>query len=204
MDLFNSTNNLLPFDGEVFYSPNFLTHTEQKQLFDQLIHTIPWESDELIIFGKKITTKRKIAFYSDNGIEYTYSGFRKVGIPWFKELMELKSSIESHCNTSFNACLLNLYHDGDEGMGWHSDNEPELQKEGVIASVSIGITRRFDFKHNSSNIKKSILLESGSLLCMQGKTQEFWKHQLPKSKKIAQARINLTFRQIRDYKHQTP
>jgi alkylated DNA repair dioxygenase AlkB len=86
-------------------------------------------------------------------------------------------------------------------MGWHSDNEPELQKEGIIASVSIGITRRFDFKHNTSNTKKSIILESGSLLSMQGKTQEYWKHQLPKSKKITQARINLTFRQMIAYKH---
>ena len=202
MNLFDEfDNNVLPFDGEVYYTQNFLPHSVQKTIFNKLLEKIPWKQDELILFGKKITTQRKIAFYSNEGINYTYSNSKKDSLPWFEELYDLKSKIENHCNTSFNACLINLYKDGSEGMGWHSDNEPELVKEGIIASLSLGATRIFDFKHIQTNSKTSILLESGSLLCMQGKTQKYWKHQLPKSKKIAQARINLTFRQIRDYKH---
>ncbi len=188
--------NLLPKDGTAFYCGDFLTKQKSDMYFHQLLNETLWATDELVIFGKKIITKRETAWYGDHDISYTYSNATKIAIPWTKTLFELKTIVEEVTQNSFNSCLLNLYHDGNEGIAWHSDDEPELEKYGMIASLTFGAERRFVFKHKTEKIKTEILLEHGSLLVMQGKTQESWLHSLPKSKKIKLPRINLTFRKI--------
>jgi alkylated DNA repair dioxygenase AlkB len=193
---FDSDKNLLPKDGEVNYFGQILYYNQANHYLSKLLETIDWKQDELLMFGKKITTKRKVAWYGDEGIQYTYSKTTKKAIPWTKALLELKSIVEEKTGELFNSCLLNLYHDGNEGMGWHSDDEKELKKNGAIASVSIGAERKFVFRHKAAKEKVNLILEHGSLLVMKGSTQKHWQHQLPQSKKIDTPRINLTFRMI--------
>lgn len=190
------TQNMLPLDGEVYYIRNFISESKQLYFLKALTENISWQHDELLMFGKTITTKRKVAWYADSGIHYTYSKKTKVGLPWIKELVEIKLLIEKELNQKFNSCLLNLYHDGDEGMGWHSDDEKELGVNPFIASLSFGDTRKFIFKHKTTKQLVSIFLESGSLLVMKNQTQHYWQHSIPKSKRSVFPRINLTFRWI--------
>lgn len=145
---------------------------------------------------KKIITKRKVAWYGDEQFSYTYSNSTKVALPWTSELLTLKKAIEKVAGETFNSCLLNLYHSGEEGMAWHSDGEKDLKKEGAIASVSFGAERKFCFKHKETSEKFEMLLPHGSLLIMKGKTQANWLHRLPPTKKILTPRVNLTFRTI--------
>lgn len=193
---FQSPYNLLPKDGVIHYFESFLDHRDSQAFHNKLLHNIDWRHDVLFMFGKKITTKRKVAWYGDKDISYTYSKVTKLSTPWTEELLHLKKLVEEKTETNFNSCLLNLYHDGSEGMGWHSDNEKELKKNGTIASLSLGAERRFYFKHTNTNDRVSINLGNGSLLIMKGETQAYWKHQLPPIKKILSSRINLTFRTI--------
>lgn len=188
--------NFLPYDGEVFYYPNFISWMESKQLLETLTSETPWRHDELIIFGKLIQTRRKVAWYADNSISYTYSGRTKIGLPWTPTLANLKSNIEEKLKSHFNGCLLNYYHDGQDGASWHADDEKSILPLSCIASISLGATRKFEFKHRQTQEKVNIILEPGSLLAMKGSTQEYWIHQLPKSKKIKDPRLNLTFRQM--------
>ncbi len=183
-------------DGKAIYFPDFIPKNKSNMLFSEINTLTPWQNDIVNMFGKKIFLSRKVAWYADEGITYTYSGETKRGIPFNKTLLELKKNVEEFCREKFNSCLLNLYHNGAEGMGWHSDNEPELEKNGTIASLSLGAERNFHFKHKKTGQKVSILLENGSLLLMQGEIQQHWLHALPKSKKVKDARINLTFRNI--------
>jgi len=198
MDLFNSdtTSNILPIDGEAIYYGSILRHEKAQYYFDQLLNTIQWENDKAIIFGKLIITKRKVAWYGAQSFDYTYSNITKSALSWTKELLELKELIEIESGETFNSCLLNLYHDGTEGMAWHSDGEKDLEKNGAIASISLGAERHFSFKHKGTKQTVSILLEKGSLLIMKGTTQTNWLHRLPPTKKVKSARINLTFRTI--------
>ncbi|SBS28742.1 2OG-Fe(II) oxygenase superfamily protein [Marinomonas aquimarina] len=199
-DLFaEQTENLelLPYDGSVRYHGAILTHEQADDYFEQLWHCIAWQHDEAVIYGKRIVTKRKVAWYADQPFQYTYSKTTKTARLWTPLLLELKQLVESHTQTSFNSCLLNLYHDGSEGMAWHSDAEKELQENGSIASLSLGAERKFSFKHKNSKETRSVLLEHGSLLVMQDATQSHWLHSLPTTKKVHTSRINLTFRQIR-------
>ncbi|MDX5584111.1 MAG: alpha-ketoglutarate-dependent dioxygenase AlkB [Aureibaculum sp.] len=197
MNLFETyRENILPFDGEVINNGVIMNQHIASHYFDKLLKTIKWRHDELLIFGKHIHTKRKVAWYGDVGVEYTYSNKTKNAIPWTSELIELKKNVERITEISFNSCLLNLYHNGEEGMSWHSDNEKELGENSAIASLSLGAQRKFDFKHRIAKQKVSLLLESGSLLIMKGKTQEYWLHALPKTKKVNKPRINVTFRRI--------
>ncbi len=197
MDLFsNEKTNLLPKDGTLNYYGPVFSSMDATHYFDALIKTIEWKNDEIILFGKKIITKRKVAWYGDSGIEYTYSNTTKKALDWTKELLEIKSLIEERTGSTFNSCLLNLYHSGEEGMGWHSDDEKELEKNGAIASVSFGAERKFSFKHKKEKITFSILLENGSLLVMKDEIQSFWLHKLASTKLVKTARINLTFRRI--------
>ncbi len=188
--------NLLPFDGTVNYFgvvfEKELADAISKNLFDDIV----WEYDKAIVFGKIIETKRKVAWYADEAFPYRYSGTTKVALPWSDLLLEVKSRVESISKTSYNSCLLNLYHNGDEGMAWHSDGEKELRKEGSIASVSLGAERKFSFKHKQNKDRVDMILEHGSLMVMKGVTQEYWLHRLPPTKKVHGYRINLTFRQI--------
>lgn len=188
--------NLLPFDGRLVYLPKLLKQEEADRFFELLINEPHWKPDEVMMFGKLIVTKRKMAWYGDPGAQYRYSGIDRKPLGWTPVLKALKEITEAGSGEKFNSCLLNLYHHGSESMGWHSDNEPELKKNGTIASVSLGADRKFSLKHRKSGEKISLLLEHGSVLLMQGTTQEYWLHQLPPMKKVTDPRINLTFRQI--------
>ena len=190
------THNYLPYDGTVQYYGKVMQGLVADDYFDRLMHTIAWENDQAIIFGRRIITKRKVAWYGDQAFEYTYSNINKYALPWTKELLELKVLVESLTDESFNSCLLNLYHTGEEGMAWHSDDETDLKRDGAIASLSFGAERKFAFKHKQSKEKVELYLEHGSLLVMKDTTQTYWLHRLPPTKKINTARINLTFRTI--------
>jgi alkylated DNA repair dioxygenase AlkB len=190
------TPNLLHQDGIALYYEKAIPENKIKQLFDELLHHISWENERVVMFGKEIITKRKVAFYSDPSIAYTYASRTKVGLPWKETLVTLKNMVESITKEKYNACLLNLYHNGEEAMGWHCDNEKEIVANSSIASLSIGASRKFSFKHKVTKETISIQLENGSLLEMKGAIQQHWWHSLPKSKKINESRINLTFRQM--------
>ena len=198
MDLFENNKdagtNWLPYDGVVLYLGRIMDIEKANSYYKQLYNKIAWRRDENIIFGKKITTKRKVAWYGDKTFEYTYSGITKSALKWIPELFEVKSMVEDVSGDTFNSCLLNLYHNGNEGMSWHSDGEKVLKKNGAIASLSFGISRKFLFKHKKSGEKIELFLENGSLLLMKDTTQKHWLHRLPTSKKINRPRINLTFR----------
>jgi alkylated DNA repair dioxygenase AlkB len=189
--------NLLPKDGGATYIPGFFDPEHCAALFTSLRSTIDWKEDQLLMFGKLITTKRKVAWVGDAGCSYTYSGVKKFPQAWTADLLHIKHKLESLTHSAFNSCLLNLYHDGDEGMGWHSDDEKELDSSAPIASVSLGGARKFAFKHKFDKTSVSLFLEDGSLLLMQPPTQEFWQHSLTKTKRPVAPRINLTFRAIR-------
>lgn len=186
--------NLLPADGTTDYYGKILSEHEANHYFERLMETIPWRNDEAVIFGRHIITKRKVAWYGDRDFAYTYSNKTKEALPWTKELLELKALVENISGTKYNSCLLNLYHDGDEGMAWHSDDEKSLGKNTSIASLSLGAERKFSMKHRQTKETISVLLENGSLLVMKDETQTHWLHSLPKSKKVTTPRINLTFR----------
>jgi alkylated DNA repair dioxygenase AlkB len=188
--------NIIVQDGIALYREKVLTDEQIKPLYEELLNKINWENERVVMFGKEIITKRKVAFYSDPLIAYTYSSKTKIGLPWKDPLIILKNIVESLTKQTYNACLLNLYHNGDEAMGWHSDNEKEIIANSTIASLSIGASRKFSFKHKVTKETISIQLENGSLLEMKGTIQSHWLHALPKSKKITEPRINLTFRQM--------
>ena len=189
--------NIINQDGLATYFGAILSSEEKMSFYDILFNKIAWEQDQIIMFGKAITTKRKVAFYADENIDYTYSNVKKKGLSWTPELLKIKSLIETHTGATYNACLLNLYHNGEEGMGWHSDDEKEIIPNSSIASLSIGAERKFAFKHKTTNETVNLILENGSLLEMKGPIQQYWWHSLPKTKKVQAPRINLTFRQMR-------
>jgi alkylated DNA repair dioxygenase AlkB len=195
-DHIDSTKNWLPHDGTVQYYGKVILAQEAHFYYQNLLESIAWQNDEAIIFGKKITTKRKVAWYGEKPFAYTYSNTTKYALPWTPELLALKTVIEKETGETYNSCLLNLYHDGSEGMAWHSDGEKDLKKDGAIASVSFGAKRKFAFKHKHTHQKVELLLEHGSVLVMKDKTQTFWLHRLPPSKRVTSARVNLTFRTI--------
>ncbi|WP_291963257.1 alpha-ketoglutarate-dependent dioxygenase AlkB family protein [Maribacter sp.] len=188
--------NLLPRDGTVHYFGKILNEEDAIHYLNVLLNKIEWKNDEAIIFGKKIITKRKVAWYGEKPFQYTYSKTTKQALPWTTDLLELKSKVEQESGETFNSCLLNLYHDGSEGMAWHSDGEKDLKKNGAIASVSFGSERKFAFKHKETKEKVELVLEHGSLLIMKDATQTHWLHRLPPTTKSKTPRVNLTFRTI--------
>lgn len=200
IDLFNqelpASINLLPKEGTVNYYGKIFNRAEADFFYQHLLQNIVWENDQAVIFGKLIVTKRKVAWYGEKPFEYTYSNITKTALPWTAELLKLKQKIELISGETFNSCLLNLYHNGSEGMAWHSDGETDLKKNGAIASVSFGVERKFSFKHKVDKTNVSLNLEHGSLLMMKGTTQTHWLHRLPPTKKVLTPRINLTFRTI--------
>jgi len=200
MDLFNNEaqrySNLLPYDGTAIYYGRLMPVQQADRYFEALLQHIEWRNDEALIFGKHILTKRKVAWYGDMEFEYTYSNTTKKALPWTKELLELKSLTEQKLGEQFNSCLLNLYHNGDEGMAWHSDGEQDLKKNGTIGSLSFGAERKFAFKHKQDGRLVSVFLAHGSLLVMKDATQNNWLHRLPPAKHVRRPRINLTFRTI--------
>lgn len=200
MDLFSNKLlqdiNLLPKDGTVNYYGKIMTHQQAVDYYNYLLAHIEWKNDEAIIFGKHILTKRKVAWYGDEPFEYTYSNTTKQALVWTTELLELKTLAEEKSGETFNSCLLNLYHNGSEGMAWHSDAEKDLKKNGAIASLSFGAERKFSFKHKETKESISLTLANGSLLIMKDTTQSHWLHRLPPTKTSLKPRINLTFRTI--------
>ncbi len=199
MSLFpaDPTQNLLPFDGELYYFGPIFSSADANHWQQLLTQKIDWKNDEVIMFGKKIVTNRKVALYANQAFTYTYSKQTKHALIWTPELLELKQIVEEKSEQNFNTCLLNLYHHGKESMGWHSDNESELEDKACIASMSFGAERKFIFRHNKSKTTISLNLAHGSLLLMQGTIQQHWQHQLPAMAKVEAARINLTFRKMK-------
>lgn len=196
LSLFNSTQ-YLPEDGECIYIPEFLSKEKANLYFESLKETISWEKRKILLFGKLVMQPRLVAWYGDKDAVYSYSGATFKPQAWTKELLEIKELVEAYSKTTFNGVLLNLYRDGQDHMGYHSDNEKELGKEPIIASISLGETRKFHIKHNTKDHKVSFDLEHGSLTMMSGKMQEYWKHMISKTKRSHDIRINLTFRTLR-------
>ncbi|MCH7398325.1 alpha-ketoglutarate-dependent dioxygenase AlkB [Belliella sp. DSM 107340] len=183
--------------GEVDYIPDFFNNSDSDAFLKALIEDIEWVQEPIWMFGKKIMQPRLTALYGDPYIPYRYSGIEMTAHNWIKPLLRIKDEIEAFCGSEFSHVLLNYYRNGQDSMGWHRDNEKSLGENPLIASVSFGIDREFQFrKYEDKQSKKAVNLTHGSLLLMKGKTQQFWEHQLPKSKKIKNPRINLTFRKI--------
>ena len=190
---------MLRKDGTVNYYGKLLTAQDADYYLKTLLNIIEWRNDEAVIFGKRIITKRKVAWYGEKPFEYTYSNTTKLALPWIPELLELKNIAEQTSGETFNSCLLNLYHNGNEGMAWHSDAEKDLKKNGAIGSFSFGAERKFMFKHKQSKETIGLKLEHGSLLIMKGSTQTHWLHRLPPTTRVFSPRVNLTFRTIVGY-----
>jgi len=191
--------NLLPCDGIAEYHGRILDLAGADAAFRRLRDTVDWRHDEVHLFGKRIVTARMVAWYGDRDYPYVYSGTERRALPWTEELLGLKAKVEAALGERFNSCLLNLYHDGSEGMGWHSDDESTLVEDAAIASLSLGAERKFALRHKRRREEKvALLLEHGSLLAMRGETQRHWSHALPKSTRVTEARINLTFRLMKE------
>jgi alkylated DNA repair dioxygenase AlkB len=188
--------NILPAGGEAWYWGTLFSGHDADAWLARLLAEIPWQQDEVVVFGKKRVTARKVSWHGNAGCSYTYAGMRKCPQPWTDSLSAIKDRLEASVGVSFNSCLLNLYHSGAEGMGWHSDDEPELGPEPVIASLSFGAPRRFLFRHRTEKTPVEVMLEHGSLLVMRGACQRFWQHSLPKALRVKEPRVNLTFRWI--------
>lgn len=206
MDLFSPypTDNLLPFDGIV--NDFGLVLNEDRALYQQLIEELPWQSDKVTLFGKTHITTRKIVWMGDSraqgSLAYSYSGHTRNVTPWHPAVFHVKQLVEHklaeiEVNADFNSCLLNYYPTGTDGMGYHADDEPELGSQPIIASLSLGATRKFVLKHKKAQHKVELYLESGQLIVMRGDTQQYWKHSITKTKTVHQGRISLTFRKIR-------
>lgn len=190
-------SNLLPSDGGAEYLQEIFDQSQCANLFQILSQTVDWQPDQLWMFGKKITTSRKVAWVGDDGCSYTYSGVKKSPQPWTPELLMIKNKAEELARFKFNSCLLNLYHNGNEGMGWHSDDEVELDENAPIVSISFGASRKFAFRHKLNGMSVRLFLENGSALVMHSPSQKFWNHSLLKTKLPVGPRINLTFRKIK-------
>lgn len=191
--------NCLPFDGVVNDYGVIFDRAAADEYFQILLETIPWQHDSAVIFGKKITTARQVAWYGDENFCYHYSGIAHTALPWTAELSALKQTVERHLAAvspaRFNSCLLNLYADGTHGIGWHSDGEPCLGSRPLIASLSFGASRKFAFRHRRDHGQKvEMMLTHGQLIVMRGATQQHWQHAIMKSRRISAPRINLTFR----------
>jgi alkylated DNA repair dioxygenase AlkB len=200
LNLFSQPNEFtkLPLkDADIFYMEEFYLPKTSAQLFEELRQEIKWQQDDIKIFGKTYLQPRLTALYAENNKPYTYSNITMNPLPFLNALGRIKNDIETATTHKFTTCLANLYRTGSDSNGWHSDNEKELGNQPVIASLSLGETRKFQLKHKDDKSQRfNIDLPSGSLLIMKGNTQEFWKHQIPKTKKQVGKRINLTFRSI--------
>jgi alkylated DNA repair dioxygenase AlkB len=203
MDLFDQRLDppisILPKDGAANYNGVIFFEEEAQYYLQTLLYDIEWKNDEAIVFNKRIVTQRKVAWYADKPLDYRYSKVTRTALPWTQVLLKLKAKVEEVSGETFNSCLLNLYHSGNEGMAWHSDSEKQLKPNGAIASVSLGAERQFIFKHKKTKETHGLVLQHGSLLVMKGMTQTHWLHRLPPTKKVHSPRVNLTFRMINEH-----
>jgi len=187
---------LLP-DAAIYYQKHFIDEDECSSLFNTLRNEVTWLQDRIKIFGKEYNQPRLTALYAENNNTYSYSGITMKPRLFTEELLILRNKLKAHTGIHFTSCLLNLYRNGQDSNGWHADNEKELGKNPSIASISLGADRFFKLKHNTLREEKhKLLLKNGSLLFMEGPTQHYWKHEIPKTKKEVGERINLTFRVI--------
>ena len=205
-DLFapTPTDNLLPYDGQV--NDLGVVINEANALYENLLTELPWQPDIVTLFGKTHVTTRQIVWMGDHDVSYHYSGQTRRAVPWSKQMLHVKRHIEqqlssSGINVDFNSCLLNHYPSGEDGMGYHADDEKELGAQPIIASLSLGARRKFVFKHKTIRqknkpVKVELYLESGQLIVMHGDTQDFWMHTITKTKTVTSGRISLTFRKV--------
>lgn len=194
-----ATDNLLPYDGIVNDLGQIIA--EPQPLYQQLLSELPWQADKVTLFGKTHITTRQIVWMGENDSMYYYSGHRRQAIPWSEPVFHVKRLIEDRLAQigiviEFNSCLLNYYPTGEDGMGYHADDEPELGPQPVIASLSLGAQRKFVLKHKTSKTKVELPLSAGQLIVMHGTTQQHWKHTITKTKMVKQGRISLTFRRM--------
>jgi alkylated DNA repair dioxygenase AlkB len=184
-------------DAEVIMYREFFDKNESDRIFSELYNNIDWKQDTTILFGKQVNLPRLTAWYGEPGKSYCYSKIKMEPLLWIPLLINIKSQIEALTDAQFNSVLLNLYRNGKDSVAWHSDNELELGQNPAIGSISFGATRRFMFRHKyQKKLKFEIELTHGSLLLMKGTTQHFWQHQIPKTNKLIEPRINLTFRKV--------
>ncbi|MFL0352303.1 alpha-ketoglutarate-dependent dioxygenase AlkB [Xanthomarina sp. GH4-25] len=198
MDLFSTKKTIfnLP-QAELIYLPYFFNQTKADTYFKVLLNDVNWQQDYITLFGKTHKQPRLTALFAENNTSYTYSGITMNPQPFNELLMHIKNRVELTTSHKFNSVLLNLYRNGNDSNGWHRDNEKELGKNPVIASISFGAKRVFKFKHRKLKDENYKLeLEHGSLLIMKGEMQHNWLHQIPKTQKEIEKRINLTFRFI--------
>lgn len=188
--------NLAPYDGELYLLRNFYPAATADEYFRVLYHSLAWQSEQLLIYGRRLNVPRLMAWYGDAGAHYRYSGVDHEPLPWTTELEALRTDVQTLCLQPFNSVLANLYRDGRDSMGCHADDEKELGQNPLIASLSFGETRLLRFRHPPSGSKLDMDLNHGDLLIMAGQLQHHWRHELPKTRKAKQARINLTFRRI--------
>jgi alkylated DNA repair dioxygenase AlkB len=189
---------LLPTDGSAKMYDWVLGDSDSTLVMQELVTTVPWSSQTITMFGKQHVEPRRTAWFGDDGASYTYSGITMSPLTWTPLLTSLRKICEEHSGASFNSVLLNLYRDGNDKMGWHADDEPELGVEPVIASLSLGVTRRFRFRHRTTKEIVECELPTGSLVVMSGLSQKCWVHEVPQQKRITTPRINLTFRKIQN------
>ncbi|WP_186176245.1 alpha-ketoglutarate-dependent dioxygenase AlkB family protein [Vibrio jasicida] len=193
-DLFKSSFWQEVAQGRIYYDPNFLSNLEADRYFSNLRSTLPWQQERITMFGRSVLQPRLQAWHGD--VAYTYSGLTMSPLPWTPDLNELKARCEAIANVQFNSVLANLYRHGQDSMGWHQDNEPELGRNPVIASVNLGEARRFLLRNLHCKTQLEYELSHGALLIMAGELQHHWKHAVPKTAKPKGERINLTFRHI--------
>jgi len=185
------------FEGEARLWPAAFDASEANRLFQDLRGQIDWREEEILMFGRRVPVPRRVAWHGDPEATYTYSGTEHHPQPWTLVLERVRERVAGLAGLRFNAVLLNLYRDGRDGMGWHADDEPELGRNPVIASVSLGATRRFCLRHRRrKGLRLDVPLSHGSVLVMSGATQHNWVHALPKTAAPVGERINLTFRRV--------
>ncbi|GMU86899.1 MAG: alpha-ketoglutarate-dependent dioxygenase AlkB [Ignavibacteriales bacterium] len=183
--------------GSFQYYCTFFSRSESDEFFSRLLEDIEWKQESMRIYGKLVSFPRLTAWYGDNDKPYSFSGITLKPHPWSKDLLKIKSAIEEYSTVVFNSVLLNLYRSGNDSISWHTDAEPELGRNPVIASVNFGETRKFQLRHIKTREVIDIQLEHGSVLIMEGELQHYWQHQVPKTKAAKKERINLTFRVIK-------
>jgi alkylated DNA repair dioxygenase AlkB len=184
-------------NSQVLYQPSFLTSNESQILYNYFLHNIAWQHDQAKIYGKTIITKREIAWFADKGYDYNYSGTSRIAQEWNSEVLKLKQKLENETGHKFNSCLLNLYHDGSEGMAWHSDDQNHLEPDSPVAIISLGSERFFKLRETKiRDNQRKLILEKGSLLLMLDQTQTHWQHEIPKMTAVKEPRISLTWRRM--------
>lgn len=188
--------NLAPFDGKLYHLQSVYSSTEADDHLQTLLARLAWQTEHLVLYGRRIPVPRLMAWYGDPDARYRYSGVDHLPTPWPVELQTLRTDVEATCQHRFNSVLANLYRDGRDSMGCHADNEKELGENPLIASLSFGATRLLRFRHNKNRATLNVELSHGDLLIMAGELQHHWRHELPKTRQTKSARINLTFRQI--------